>query len=243
MPRWWMLAPVCAACASTPSTPAPAPAPAPAASCPSAGASVAGPAYVPHPAASISVDLPPVPRLAERPARAGEDFTVWGASSALRSRFEQASVSGARIWITGYIVRTNLADAPRCAVHPSGVATPPRCTAPVPAFWIADRPDAAIDDSVKVMGWASNFAQIHDAIRAYAHPGAAAHFDDLWGVVLPNPLPAKGAKVRVFGSYATTFRRAAAGFEHDPVMGILSYEQLDVLERAPAPATLPGMKP
>lgn len=249
MPRLWALAPVCVACASARAAPPPASSPSPtaasesAAECPSARPSSTAPAYVPHGAPSVSAALPPVPKLPERHEHVGQDFTVWGASSALRSRFERASVNGAKIWISGYIVQTNLPDAPRCAVHRTGVADPPSCAAPIPAFWIGDRPDAPVADAVKVMGWASNFAQVHDAIRAYAHPGAAAYFDAFWGVILPNPLPSKGAKVRVLGSFGTTFRRASTGIEVDPVMGILTYEEMQVLERAPIPATLPGMKP
>jgi hypothetical protein len=198
---------------------------------------------VPRVAFAGSLSLPPVPTLPDRPERAGDDFTVWGASVALRSRFRRASVTERPITITGYIVRTNLSEAPRCAVHRAGVADPPGCTAPVPAFWIGDTPDAALSDSIKVMGWASNFAQIHDAIRAYAHPGAAAQFDAFWGIPLPNPLPAARAKVRVSGSYGAMFRRASTGIEADPVMGLLTSDSIETLERAPAPATLPGMRP
>lgn len=186
--------------------------------------------------------LPPVPRLPERAERAGDDYTAWGASFALRSRFERESVTKDVIWLTGYIVHTNLDTAPRCAVHPAGVADPPDCTAPLPTFWIGDAPDAALKDSVKVMGWAASYAQVHDAIRAYARPGAKPYFDDFWGTEIPNPLPAKGAKVRVRGSFGSTFTRATSGTEADPIMGILTYESMQVLERAPAPATLPGMQ-
>jgi hypothetical protein len=192
---------------------------------------------------AVSAGFPPVPVLPARAERAGDAFTVWGASLALRSRYQRSSVTERPITITGWIVRTNLAEAPRCAVHAGGVADPPGCTAPVPAFWIGDAPDAAISDSIKVMGWASNFAQIHDAIRTYAHPGAPAHFDTFWGIAVPNPLPAAGARVRVSGSYGPAFRRASTGIEVDPVMGILTADGIDTVERAPARATLPGMRP
>ena len=198
---------------------------------------------MPRVASSVAVSLPPVPSLPRRAERVGEDFTVWGASSTLRSRFDRKSVTEAPIWITGYIVQTNLDTAPRCAVHPAGVADPPGCTAPVPAFWIGDEPNAAPKDSIKVLGWASNYAQLHDAIRQYARPGADAHVDAFWGIAIPNPLPARGAKVRVRGSYRASFTRASTGIEADPIMGLVTYESMVVVERAPAPATLPGMRP
>lgn len=231
------------ACAPSPQPLAPVTAPAPRPQCPPPAARPVGPAYVPRVAPAGSPGLPPVPVLPARAERSGDAFTVWGASFALRSRYQSASVTERPIKITGFIVRTNLAEAPRCAVHAGGVADPPGCTAPLPAFWIGDTPDAAISDSIKVVGWASNFAQIYDAIRTYAHPSAPAHFDAFWGMPLPNPLPVAGARVSVRGTYGTTFRRASTGVEMDPVMGLLTADGIDTLEPAPGRAILPGMRP
>ena len=231
---------VFAGCASTPP---PAPAEAPPQNCPEAAPASTGQAYVPREPSAVAVNLPAVPRLAERAERVGEDFTVWGASLSLRLRFERKWRAKGPISIVGYITKTNLPDAPRCAVHRTGVADPPGCTSPVPTFWLGDTPDASQADSIEVVGWASNYAQIHDALRAYAKPGAPAYMDQFWGQAVPNPIPAKGAKVRVRGSHQTTWNKASSGAAADPIMGILDYESIEVLELAPVPATLPGMRP
>jgi hypothetical protein len=93
------------------------------------------------------------------------------------------------------------------------------------------------------VGWAANFAQIHDAIVAYARPNAEPYTDQFWGIEIPNPLPARGAKVRVRGTFGPTFRRATTGVESDPIMGILTYDDMLVVEHAPVRAKLPGMRP
>lgn len=211
--------------------------------CPPPSATVAAPSYVPLPSATASALLPAMPRPPSRPLRAGEDFTVWGASFSLRNRFERASIAGSSITIAGFVVATNLAKAPRCTVHPRGVADPPGCSSQFPTFWLGDTKDAAIVDCIKVLGWASNFSQVHDAIREYAKQPDARALDELWGSPIPNPLPARGAKLRVRGRYSTTFTKATSGIEADPIMGILDYEEISTLEKAPIAATLPGMKP
>jgi hypothetical protein len=184
-----------------------------------------------------------MPRLSPTPLKVGEDFTVWGASYSLRSRFEHKAIAGSSISVTGYIVKTNLADAPRCAVHATGIADPPSCSAPVPTFWIGDDKASPVADSIKVMGWASNYAQLYDAIVAYKKQEDARVTDGFWGMELPNPLPAAGAKIRVRGSYQATFTKATSGLESDPVMGVITYEAITVLEPSPTRASLPGMRP
>ena len=99
------------------------------------------------------------------------------------------------------------------------------------------------------MGWASNFAQLHDAIEQFDKEKAKkdgkekeAFTDNFWGVKVPDPLPAKGAKVNVKGDYSTTFTKATTGTVADPIMGVLTYQEIEVLEPAPEEATLPGMK-
>jgi hypothetical protein len=115
----------------------------------------------------------------------------------------------------------------------------------VPAFWIADTKDAPEADSIKVMGWASNFAQIFDAIDEFdkgKDKDKTEYNDSNWGVKVPNPLPAAGAKVTVTGVYGTTFSKASSGAEADPFMGVVDFQEMTVQEPAPELATLPGKK-
>jgi hypothetical protein len=64
----------------------------------------------------------------------------------------------------------------------------------------------------------------------------------MWGVKLPKPLPAPGAKVTVTGPYSTTFTLASSGAEADPIMGIITYQGMTYLEEASELSTLPGVK-
>jgi hypothetical protein len=91
------------------------------------------------------------------------------------------------------------------------------------------------------MGWASNYAQIFDAIRAF-DANRPDYIDELWGVPLPNPLPAAGAKVKLSGVYSTRFSMSSSGGETDTDMGLLTYERLATVEAAPEPTTLPGVR-
>lgn len=200
--------------------------------------------YQPRPASSgAKASLPPAANLPKRPLKNGDAWTVWGASYSLRSRVHRKEVAGKRISIQGYITKNNMSEAPECAVHKGGKADPPDCKAPVPAFWIGDTKDAPESESIKVMGWASNFAQIFDAIDEFDKGKAdAEHLDGFWGVKVPNPLPAKGAKVTVTGNYGTTFSKASSGAEADPFMGVIDFQEMTVQEPAPELATLPGKK-
>jgi hypothetical protein len=175
--------------------------------------------------------------------RAGDAYTVWGASYLLRSGHRRAEVTSAPIAITGYIVKTSLPDAPKCAVHAAAVADAASCMAPLPTFWLADRADAALTESIAVQGFASSYGQIHDAIRSFdgKQPGAK-YQDGVWGVEVPNPLPAAGAKVTVTGSYGMRFTKSKVGGVADSVMGVLTYDQLQQLEPARELASLPGLK-
>jgi hypothetical protein len=183
----------------------------------------------------------PNPVFPERPMRTGEAYTVWGASVALRSRATRATFKDKVVKITGYVTKTNLADAPRCAVHRAVVPDPPNCSAAFPAFWLGDRKDSPEAESIKVMGWASNYAEIHDAIRQF-DAGKKEYLDLFWGVPLPNPLPAAGARVTVSGEYAIRFLRAASNAETNETMGILVYSGIVYLEPSSDVATLPGMR-
>jgi hypothetical protein len=200
--------------------------------------------YEPRPANSgAKASLPPAANLPKRPLKNGDTWTVWGASYSLRSRVHRKEVAGKRISIQGYITKNNMSDAPECAVHKGGKADAADCKAPVPAFWIGDAKDTPEADCIKVMGWASNFAQIFDAIDEFDKGKEnAEHLDAFWGVKVPNPLPAKGAKVTVTGNYGTTFSKASSGAEADPFMGVVDFQEMTVQEPAAELATLPGKK-
>lgn len=200
--------------------------------------------YEPRPAyAGPKASLPPVPNVGKKPIKNGDAYTIWGASYSLRSRVHRKDVAGKKLTLVGYITKTNLPDAPECAVHKGGKADPENCRPPVPAFWIADTKDAPLTESIKVMGFASNFAQIYDAIKEFdSNKKDAEYSDTFWGVKIPNPLPAAGAKVSVTGTYGTTFTQSSTGAEADPFMGLMSMQEMKVLEEAPDLATLPGLK-
>lgn len=203
---------------------------------------VAGKPSVPAPLVPLPPGMP-TPKFETQPLRIGEAYTVWGASYFLRTRSPARDVTQKPIAITGYIVKTNFGEAPRCAVHRGGVADPEDCRAETPAFWLGDRRDAAEADCIKVMGFASNFAQLFDAIgQADSQKPDEPYSDSFWGQVVPNPLPAAGAKVTVRGSYGPVFAKASSGAETNLTMGILSYAARDELEPAPELATLPGVK-
>jgi hypothetical protein len=203
--------------------------------------------YEPVPAVSgISVKLPDVPTVAEKPIKEGDAYTVWGASYYQRNRVHQKEVVDQRISIVGYITKTNLADAPECAVHETGKGDPEGCKAPIPTFWIGDTKDAPENETMKVMGWASNFANIYSAIEEFdklKEDEKPEYSDGTWGVAPPYPLPVKGAKVKISGDYSTEFTQASAGLVSDPIMGVLSYKSLEYLETVEELAILPGMKP
>lgn len=205
--------------------------------------------YVPHPSPSgVTVSLPPVPNVPQKPIKAGDAFTVWGASYYLRSRVHHKDVADKNIKITGYISKTNLGDAPKCAVHKTGKEDPEGCRPPIPTFWLCDSKDAPDPECIRVMGWASNFAQLFDAIQSYEKDkkkdpkDREAVTDNFWGVKIPDPLPVKGAKVTVKGDYATTFTKATSGTVADPIMGVMTYEEIETVEQGAEIATLPGMK-
>jgi hypothetical protein len=182
----------------------------------------------------------PAVELHKQPLKSGDAYTVWGLGYALRSRQHRESVTSAPITVTGTIGATNLAEAPPCAVHPADRADPENCMHAVPLFWLCDRPDAALSDCVKVLGFASNFAQIHDAIQHFDR--GQSYLDTFFGVTTPNPLPAVGARVTVKGTFGTTYAKASSGSEADDIRGIVTFASMTTLEPASEPATLPGMK-
>jgi CheY-like chemotaxis protein len=108
--------------------------------------------YEPVPAVSGSkASLPAVPNVPQRPEKDGDAYTVWGASYALRNRVHTKEVADQELKVVGYIVKTNLMDAPECAVHKGGKADPDGCRPAVPTFWIADSKDAALSVLTQVI--------------------------------------------------------------------------------------------
>jgi len=199
--------------------------------------------YKPRPAPRNQITLPAVPNVPQTPIKRGDVYTVWGASYSLRSRVLHKDIADKPLTLEGYIVDTNLMEAPECAVHKGGKADPENCKPAVPTFWLGDDKNATRKDCIRVLGWASNYAQIFDAIKEIDEKGEKAEpKDTFWGKDIPKPLPAKGAKVRVTGPYSTTFTGASTGAEADPIMGILTYTKYEVLEEAPELATLPGVE-
>jgi hypothetical protein len=217
--------------------------------------------YEPKPAPSgKQANVPSVPTLPQKNKKEGDAYTIWGASHDLRSKVHNESVNGKKISLVGYIVKTNLGECkddtkaidegctPKCAVHKGGKADPTDCQAPVPTFYIADSKEEQ-KDVIAVMGWASNYAQIYDTIEEIdkqpnEEKAKAVKIDDvLWGVSIPNPLPAVGAKVKVTGTYGVTFTKATSGTATNPKYGIMTVETVEYLEPSPELATLPGMKP
>lgn len=200
--------------------------------------------YQPVPAVSgAKANLPAVPNVVKKPIKDGDAYTVWGAAYYLRNRVHRAEVAEKKITLKGYITKTNLENAPECAVHKGGKADPEGCQAPIPAFWIGDTKDAPENESIKVMGWASNYAQVYDAIETFDKGKKdEEHMDTFWGINTPNPLPAKGAKITVTGTYSSTFTGSSVGTEADPIQGLMAYQSITVQEPAPELATLPGVK-
>jgi tetratricopeptide (TPR) repeat protein len=202
----------------------------------------------PKPTSDVSatpVRLPTVPNFPDLPRTQGDAFTGWGASFALRSRAHRRDVvregPDRFISITGYVTKTNLPDAPKCAVHRPGRADPPTCPRPMPTFWLGDTKDAPPNECIRVVGWASNYAQIYEAIRAFDRRVPSEYIDGFWGVSVPNPLPVEGEKLTVRGTYDTAFALAGAGRELDTEMGFLSYQSQKVLEPGEELGTLPGV--
>jgi hypothetical protein len=238
-----LLATVAACAAAAP----PAPEPPVTVAAPSASALAACPsawAFVAHPTPSASPPSLPSPAFPVFPARVGDAYTVRGAIHDYRSRARSAEITKGPITVVGYVVKTNFADAPRCAIHAPGKADSADCTVvPLPTFALGDAKDST--DTIDVMGWAANWAQIHGLLSAIARAPKAdrddvKRVDDHWGIEMPNPLPSAGAKVRVTGTYGATFTKSSRGIAAAPRHGILTVTRIETLERAPEPAKLPS---
>lgn len=204
--------------------------------------------YKPRPANSgKAANLPPVPTLPKKPKKNGDAYTVWGLIHDFRSRIHSAKLlEQESITVVGYITKTNLQDAPACAVHKTGKKDGAECDKlqiPVPTLWIADDKNAPEAESIAVMGWAGNFADIFDAIQKYKQPKPKELVKNKWGSDVPNPIPNKDAKVKVVGKYGPSFTLASQGVEANPMTGIITYKTIEYIEPPPAPGTLPGVKP
>ncbi|MFO0672762.1 MAG: hypothetical protein U0235_24630 [Polyangiaceae bacterium] len=203
--------------------------------------------YKPTPAWSgRKASVPAPPAMPSTPIKSGDAYTMYGAVHQLRSRIHGSEVVGKDITLIGYIIDSNMNRAPACAIHKTGKKDPDGCVTEVPTFVLADTKDAKVDDPkiprIKVMGWASNFANVFDAIEKYKNlkePPKEALKDELWAVDIPFPLPAVGAKVKVTGRYGVNFGKSSAGLAADPLNGIMTYGKIEVLEPAPEPASLP----
>lgn len=220
--------------------------------------------YVPKPANSgKAASMPKVPELPKKPKKEGDAYTVWGVTHDLRSRVHREEVDGKKLSIVGYIVKTNLVPcaskdekdgtkegcAPECAVHKGGKGDEADCKAPVPTFSIADSKEEKTD-VIDVMGWASNYARLYDAIELLDKTPKDKQsekdfqekmLDMMWQVPIPNPIPEIGAKVKVTGTYGVTFTKATSGAAANPKYGIMTVETVEYLEQPSKLATLPGM--
>ncbi|MFO0616215.1 MAG: hypothetical protein U0414_26715 [Polyangiaceae bacterium] len=225
--------------------------------------------YEKKPDPKEKAEVPPVPNLPPLQRKNGDAWTVHGLIHDFRSMNHHGEVEGAKISIGGYIVKTNLVPCadpktmdgkkeqcvPVCAVHHGGLrkdknpGDPEGCKAPQPSFWIGDTPDAK--ETILVVGFASTFAQIHDVILTVDETDLdkrtdkdflAKIVDTQFATPIPIILPAKGAKVKVTGTYGSQALKGS-GTSIDPNHGILTYESIEYIEEAPELASLPGMKP
>ncbi len=207
--------------------------------------------YKPVPAWSgRKASLPSVPSLPNTPIKNGADYTIYGSIHQLNSSIHSADVNNKDITIVGYIVKSNMNTVDKCAIHKTGKADPEGCKTEIPTFWISDTKGELKDgdkrQAIRVMGWASNFANVFDAIEKYknlkeAPPEKDIVKDELWAVPVPYPLPAMDAKVRVTGKYGVNFARSSTGVEADPVNGIMNVATIVYVEPSPEPAKFPQL--
>jgi hypothetical protein len=197
--------------------------------------------YKPQPAWSgTHASLPAPPALPTNPLKAGDAYTVYGAGHQLRSLLHSKDVTVNPITITGYVVDSNIPRAPECAIHKTGKADPPNCTAEVPSFWVADEKGATKAMKVRVVGWARNFAVIYDAMKAYQRlrPGEQPKEpvnDDILNVAVPFPLPAVGAKVKITGQYNVS-KTVVSDMVSEPIGGVMALQKYEEVEAPPQPA-------
>ncbi len=209
--------------------------------------------YKPVPAWSgRKASVPPVPTLPTIQIKDGDAYTVKGAIHHLNSVLHNPEVTSKEITIVGYIVDMNTSRAPKCALHKTGKADPEDCKwsdgkpIQIPTIWIADGKNDE-KPRIRVMGWASNYANIFDANDKYKNlkekPAEKDEWkDELWAVAPPFPLPNVGAKIKVTGKYGVNFGRSSAGLESDPENGIMTYTKIEYVEPPPEPFSFPQLK-
>ncbi len=203
----------------------------------------APPPYVPHaPWSGRAAALPTPPELPNSPQKLGDSYTVYGAVHLLNLGVTLGNKDLEKeLSIVGYIVDTNLARAPACALHRVGVRDPADCVTEIPTFTLGDVKGSSAMPRIRAMGWASNFAHVFDANAYYkklTQRPARLYQDSLWSTDVPYPLPSVGAKVKVTGTYGVAFTKSSAGVATDPQLGILTVREVVYLEAAPGPAKL-----
>jgi hypothetical protein len=205
--------------------------------------------YKPTPAWSgRKPSLPSVPSLSTQAKKVGDAYTIFGAIHDLKSRIHSAEITAKDVNIQGYIVQSNIPEAPKCAIHKTGKKDPDDCTdVPIPSFWIADNKGDNKGQMIRVLGWAKNFASVYEAMEKYKNlkdPPKELYKDDVWSVDVPFPLPAVGAKVKVTGKYGYTFSKSTTGLVSDPNNGVMTYSSMQVLDATGAePAAFDALKP
>src|SRR5581483_6048726 len=105
--------------------------------------------------------LPPPPTLPSTPTTIGDAYTVYGA---MRQLHLDPAPLGKEVSIVGIVVQSNLDKPPACAFHKTGKADPENCVTEIPSFRIADASGDTF--SIRVMGFASNFANVFEAAQA-----------------------------------------------------------------------------
>ncbi len=158
--------------------------------------------YKPTPAWSgKKANIPPVPALPALPSKQGDAFPIALAIHHLNSVLHNPEVTAKEITLIGYIVDSNIPRAPVCAIHKTGKGDPEDCKwsdgkpIQIPTLWISDdkNPDGK-GPRIRVMGFASNYANLFDANEKYKslkEPPAEKdqYKDELWAVPLPSPSP------------------------------------------------------
>jgi hypothetical protein len=181
--------------------------------------------------------IPAPPQLSTAPIKANDAYTVYGAIHHLNSRIHSLDVTAKEITIQGYIVQSNIPDAPKCAIHKVGKADPDDCKdIPIPSFWLADAKGDTKGPTIRVLGWAKNFASVYEAMEKYKNlkdPPKELYKDEVWMVDVPFPLPSVGAKVKVTGKYGYTFSKSSTGLVSDPKNGVMTYGSMLIVEPAP----------
>jgi len=191
----------------------------------------------------VAPPFPELPTLSRLPETVGDALTVWGAGMRLRRSLQEFTSRFETVTVQGWIAALNLDQVPRCALHRPGVADPVGCTAPIPTFWLCDAPDASRDQCVRVVGWASNWAQLWGALESERKESPEPYIDDYWGVAIPRPAPRVGGPVRVTGRLDETYSMTTVGVEVDSVMGLFTLQKLEWVTPPTQELLLPGMKP